>query len=51
MFALLAALCFLAMLLKLHLGGVDLEVLGWFFVALHLLLGVPLVFWRPKQQG
>jgi hypothetical protein len=46
--ALLAALCFLAELLGLKLGSVDLVVLGLFFVALHLAIGIgaPLVFWR-----
>lgn len=45
MFALLAFLCFVAALLDLSVG-VDMVVLGLMFVALHLLLGVPLVFWR-----
>jgi hypothetical protein len=39
MFAIIAALCFLGALLKLSLGSVDLVVLGWLFVALHLALG------------
>jgi hypothetical protein len=48
MLALLAALCFLADLLGLSLGDVELTVLGWLFVALHLAFGAgaPLVFWR-----
>lgn len=48
MLALLAALCFLAELLKLSLGSVDLVVLGLFFTALHLAIGMgaSLAFWR-----
>ena len=41
MLALLAALCFLAELLHLSLGNVDLVVLGLFFIALHLVVPVP----------
>lgn len=39
MFALLAAICFIAVLLGGSLGSIDLTVLGFFFIALHLLLG------------
>jgi hypothetical protein len=47
MFAALAALCFLAELLHLHLGSVDLTVLGLFFVSLALVFsGAPILPWK-----
>lgn len=39
MFALLALLCFVLALFRVVLGSVDLVVLGFVFVALHLLVG------------
>lgn len=41
MFAILAAVCFLLTLLKADIG-VNLLVLGWLFVAIHLFFD-----WRP----
>jgi hypothetical protein len=49
MLALIAALCFLADLLDLDLGGVDLVVLGLFFVALHLVVPVPVPLPWPRR--
>lgn len=45
MFALIAFVCFLAELLSVDIG-VPLVTLGLMFIALHLVLGVPVVFWR-----
>lgn len=39
MFALAALICFFAALLGGHLGSVNLELLGWVFVAAALLVG------------
>lgn len=39
MFAWLAALCFFLKLLGVTLGNVDLVVLGFLFIALHLAIG------------
>jgi hypothetical protein len=39
MFAVAAAICFLMVLLKVALGTVDLLVLGWLFIACHLIFG------------
>jgi hypothetical protein len=45
-FAVLAALCFLGRLLHLHLGGVDLVVLGLLFMALALIVSSPIIPWK-----
>lgn len=42
MFALLALICFVLALFRVHLGSVDLVVLGFCFVALHLMYAVAL---------
>lgn len=42
MWALVALICFVLALFKVHLGQVDLVVLGFCFIALHLLWSVPL---------
>jgi hypothetical protein len=47
-FAILAALCFLLALLRVHLGDVSLVTLGLLFVALHLVVPVGLPFYRPR---
>jgi len=49
-FALLALLCFVLALFDVHIGSVDLVVLGLAFIALHLLFGgaVGLDRWRNK---
>jgi hypothetical protein len=36
-FALVALICFILALFKVHLGSLDLTVLGFCFVALHLM--------------
>lgn len=40
MFALLALLCFVLALFHVHIGDIDLVILGLVFVAAHLLFGV-----------
>lgn len=47
MFAILAVLCFLFKLLSVRLGNVDLIVLGWLFIALHLVIPVAWPRRRP----
>jgi hypothetical protein len=47
MFALVALLCFVLALFHVHLGSVDLVVLGFAFVALHLLFGGHV--WGPDR--
>ena len=42
MFALLALLCFVLALFRVHLGDIDLVVLGLVFIAAHLMWG-----WTP----
>ncbi len=51
MFALLALLAFVLALFDVHIGSVDLVVLGLAFVAAHLLFGgaVGLNRWRNKS--
>lgn len=39
MFALVALICFILALFHVHLGSIDLVVLGFCFVALHLMVG------------
>lgn len=39
MFAVAAAICFLLVLLKVSVGSVDLTVLGFLFIACHLIFG------------
>jgi hypothetical protein len=39
-FALLALICFILALFGVHLGSIDLVILGLVFVAAHLLLGI-----------
>lgn len=48
MFALLALLCFVLALFDVALGSIDLVVLGFCFIALHLLFGLGLTFWRNR---
>lgn len=50
MFALLALLCFGAALFGLHVGSIDLVILGLAFIALHLLTEVGIPFVRRRQQ-
>ena len=45
MFALIALICFILALFHVSLGSIDLVVLGFCFVALHLLWGIALP-WR-----
>ena len=45
-FALLALLCFVLALFDVTIGSIDLVVLGFCFIALHLLFGVSLTPWR-----
>lgn len=37
MFALIALICFILALFRVHIGTIDLVVLGFVFIALHLL--------------
>lgn len=48
MFAALALLCFILQLFHVHIGSIDLVVLGLAFVALHLMvgIGIPWGRWR-----
>ncbi len=46
MAALAALICFILALFKVHIGTIDLVVLGLAFVALHLLLGA----WPPWRR-
>ena len=46
MFALLALLCFVLALFDVTIGSIDLGVLGFCFIALHLLFGLGLTPWR-----
>jgi hypothetical protein len=46
MFALIALLCFVLALFRVSIGEIDLVVLGFVFVALHLMWAVPLAVWR-----
>jgi hypothetical protein len=46
MLAVLALICFVLALFDVALGSIDPVVLGFCFVAAHLMFGVPLVFWR-----
>jgi hypothetical protein len=49
MFALIALICFVLALFRVHLGSIDLVVLGLAFIALHLLwdpVGMP---WRRQR--
>jgi hypothetical protein len=48
MFALVAFVCFILALFKVAIGTVDLTILGFCFIALHLLWTVPLPMpaWR-----
>ncbi len=50
MFALLALLCFVLALFGLHLGSIDLVVLGFVFIAAHLMWAwTPWTNWRRPQ--
>ena len=40
MFALLALLCFVLALFHVHIGTIDLVILGLAFIAAHLLFGI-----------
>lgn len=46
MFALLALLCFVLALFNVTIGTIDLVVLGFCFIALHLMFGLGLTPWR-----
>lgn len=47
MFALVALLCFVLALFHVALGSIDLTVLGFCFVALHLMFSIPVPLpWR-----
>lgn len=48
MFALLALIAFVLALFGVHLGSLDLVILGWCFVALHLLFGVGIPWGRLR---
>lgn len=50
MFALIALICFVLALFKVHIGSIDLVVLGLCFVAAHLLFGVG-VPWVRRGNG
>jgi hypothetical protein len=39
MFALVALLCFILALFRVHLGSIDLVILGFCFISLHLMFG------------
>jgi len=43
MFALIALICFVLALFHVSVGTIDLVVLGWAFIALHLLLASALI--------
>lgn len=45
MFALLALICFVLALFGVHIGAINLVILGWCFIALHLLFGIGIP-WR-----
>jgi hypothetical protein len=47
-FALVALICFVLALFHVHIGQVDLVILGFVFVALHLMVGwgIPWSRWR-----
>lgn len=51
MFALIAAICFFLALFHIHLGSIDLVILGLFCIALHLFIGgwTPSIPWRRKE--
>lgn len=48
MFALVALICFILALFHVALGSIDLVILGFCFVALHLMvgIGIPWGRWR-----
>jgi hypothetical protein len=50
-FAGLAFICFLLDLFHVHLGSIDLVVLGLMFVALHLLWEPAAGLWRGRQRA
>ena len=39
-FALLALICFVLALFSVHIGSIDLVILGFVFIAAHLLFGI-----------
>lgn len=47
MFALCALLCFVLALFKVTIGTIDLEILGFAFLALHFLITIPIP-WRGR---
>lgn len=53
MFALVALICFILALFGVHLGSINLLVLGFCFVALHLMVGwgIPWGRWRGGPQA
>jgi len=50
-FAVLAALCFGAGLLNIHLGSVSWLYLGLLFVAVHLAIAVLVPWWRDRPRA
>jgi hypothetical protein len=46
MLAILALLCFVLALFHVHIGSIDLVILGLCFVAAHLAFGLGLTPWR-----
>lgn len=50
MFAAFGAVCFFLRLINVHLGSVDLVVLGWLFLAVHFAFGSPVVVPAFRRQ-
>jgi hypothetical protein len=48
MFALVALICFILALFHVHLGSIDLVILGLCFIALHLLFGIGIPWGRMR---
>jgi len=48
MLALCALVCFILALFGVHIGSIDLVILGWCFIAAHLLFGGG---WMPRWRS
>jgi len=50
MFAVIALIIFILALFKVHIGSIDLVILGLAFIAAHLAFGVAIPLLPPRRQ-